>query len=185
MYWLWILLVSNVNAAEDQVHETGEPLSSSPEKAHRGRELGGHLFLPSALVSSPFVTTRFGVAVGAGITTLDLTVGDEESTLGLEALEQDFDFDLALGPFLGVRGALGGFVVAPTDSDTAIDYGADIEYTYNLGVVVRAWRPTKSSQVALSSSVHHEQGKAIRPRSGLNEAETIIIDALNDTITEI
>ena len=116
-----------------------------PALANHRRILGGHRFVPSALVEwgfvEPFVmsTSSVGVIrVDEPITKQALTFGDRR--LDHLMLGEKFEIDAAVAPWLGllVRGT--GSAVMPRDTPTAARGGAHIVAGIEVGGIVRLIR---------------------------------------------
>jgi hypothetical protein len=120
------------------------PKPAPPEKM--GREMNGHLFLPSHLIDDPFSYTAFGVALGMGSGT---AVGDTLSTTRpltppiFGPPKRDYDYTgLGIGvamnvrilEYLSARAVLGTTAYLGTGDGAAFVVGTSARITGDLGV---------------------------------------------------
>jgi hypothetical protein len=148
-----VLAIARVAAAESSAVEDSD------------RELGGHIFVPSRLVQSPFSVTSFGTTtiLGKGTTTgtrLDLegnAIGTRE--FDLVGFGQGFDFTGRINPSLAARidvlanvySGIDGPSLIVAGSTAVISGGAGLTLAKNFGRTLRAgvtfdarWQPEYS-----------------------------------------
>jgi len=99
------------------------------------RTLGGHRFIVSEFVPTPFVTTDFTVMTSLGYGSADL--GGTTNQLG--ALSEAMRLQVAVTDWLAVRGGASGLVLSGIDQDAALNYGAALGYSL-LGGATASWR---------------------------------------------
>jgi hypothetical protein len=108
-----------------------------------GRELNGHLFMPSELVLQPFIETDFRSVTGAG------TVRSERQSinpLGLRepttrefsqlGYSQRFELQVKILEWLAVRGQATGLVFSGTNGRSILNLGSILQYAVGGGLTV-------------------------------------------------
>jgi len=119
------------------------------------RELGGHTFIPSAVVSDPFITSyvRSGTGVG-GASGLEIPIRDVDGNVlavldgELVFLLLEFEYQQALNSWMALR--LGGSASARAgvNEETILAQGINALYGMNLGATVKL---LKSERLMLSA----------------------------------
>ncbi len=124
-----------------------------------GRQLNGHLFIPSAQVASPFITTNLGNQVGAGtarnVTTVieDLDGNPQSLTADVTFAGLGFQYQQALGSWIAARINVHGLGRLSTDIEGLLSTGISATLNFNLGAQARIWR---NKHFFLSGSLDYE-----------------------------
>jgi hypothetical protein len=135
---LWSLPVLAQEVATKPVAEPVEPATEE----RLGRELGGHLFLPSHLIDDPFSYTAFGTAIGLGNgSALGPTVSPTPPILGPPDKWYDYQglgiavvMNVRILEYLSARAALGTTAYLGTGNGAAFTVGTSARITGDLGV---------------------------------------------------
>lgn len=150
-----------------------------------GRELNGHLFIPSAQIASPFITTNLGNQVGGGMARNVTTVieGLDEEPIELTAdvtfVGLGFQYQQALGSWIAARLNVTGLGRLGTDVEGLLSTGVSATASFNLGAQARIWR---NKYFFLSGSLDYESD-AITGVNVLNWVKQVVDSGdLTDTL---
>lgn len=117
--------------------------AQDPDRPFR-RELGGHVFLPSAIVQDPFVTTFFRTTTGAGAALgLDIPIYNlNDSLLGTVSgdvafADLGFQYQQALGTWLALRGSVSATARLSTSVQSLFAEGITAVWGGSLGATAR------------------------------------------------
>ena len=109
-----------------------------------GRELGGHRFVPSIVVPSPFIASRFTATTAfGGVRDLDVPIYNVEDSLvqtvtgDLGYLTLDFEYQQRVNAWLALRGGVGALARSGTDGFAMLAEGISAVYGYSLGAQAR------------------------------------------------
>jgi len=128
------------------VMTTGLWSSAAAQETERPfrRQLGGHVFLPSAIVKDPFVTTFFRTTTGAGAALgLDVPIYSlNDSLLGtvsgdLAFATLGFEYQQALGRWLALRASVSGVARLSTSVQALFAEGITAVWGGSLGATAR------------------------------------------------
>jgi hypothetical protein len=125
---------------------TARPSLAQDDRPFR-RQLGGHVFMPSAIVRDPFVTTFFRTTTGAGAAlNLDIPVYNlSDSLLGtvrgdVAFAQLGFEYQQAVGNWLALRGSLSGAARVSTSVAALFAEGITAVWGGSLGGTARLVR---------------------------------------------
>ena len=116
-----------------------------PALANHRRVLGGHRFVPSALVKWGFVETLVTSTSSVGVIRVDEPITKQALMFGDRRLDhlmlgEKFEVDVAVAPWLGLLARGTGSSVMPLDTATAGRGGAHIVAGIDVGGIVRLIR---------------------------------------------
>ena len=121
-----------------------------------GRCLGGHRYIPSSVVATPFASDHFINSTGGGMA-LDLQIpvrnldGDTTGTVGgdIGFLLLDFEYQKRIIKRLALRGTLGAVARVGTSTEAVVASGAEAVFNWSFGATVPIW----STETFLVSAV--------------------------------
>jgi hypothetical protein len=152
-----------------------------------GRRVGGHDFLRSLVIPTPFVDSEFVSATGFGVLSGTPTGGGK--SISVAALSQELHLQLGVADFLAIRvGALGGGAVG-TDSDSALNFGEYVNYEFSGGAAasfrVGVMRLGVSLDGSLGSQYRLSPNQAIADSlaAGTLSAKTLITSTSTNTLS--
>lgn len=140
-----------------------------------GRVLGGHAFIESESLESPFITTSIATLTGAGLASADLDVdldndgAPDALALSLGVFRQGFLLGIAPTEWLELRAAMAGLVFSGSNVDTALILGVTAAYDYVVGAQVRLLQ-TSALQVSASLDVDVNNGLRFSPLQAIQES---------------
>jgi hypothetical protein len=146
--WTSLVLLAAVRAlAVDGHAQRPQPRADEPRAA------GGHLFIPSRLVTGPFTVTAFGTTTILGLADAEAPrydlqgneIGTRDRTLA--AYGQQFNLDLRLTPDVSLRLEANGLVYSGYDDESFLTAGTTAAYGFQLGVTMG--RTVGDARVAL------------------------------------
>jgi len=156
--------------------DLGRPTQAAPSDNTSARTLAGHRFITSERGTSPFLTTHFSAITGVGFANINAPVDalgqrtSKNRKYPLGYLSEGFDIQVALKPWLAVRGNIAGSVLAPASGPAALLIGAQVGYDYKLGASLRLF---SSDRFQASFSVD---------RMSASKVTINVISALQDSI---
>jgi len=136
----------------------GSGIAQDADNPH-GRNLNGHLFIPSSNLEAPFITTDLGNQVGAGtasnVTTVipDLDGEDLLLTGNVTFLGLGFRYQQAIASWVAARVSVSGLGRLGTDTESLLSTGISATASFNLGAQARIWR---NKHFFLSGSLDYE-----------------------------
>lgn len=140
-------------------------LGADAAKEVSKRSLSGHHFIPSDVITSPFITTHFSSATGVGLATVE--VGNASHRL--MSLGQWLDIQFGLFSLVALRAKLIGTVASAITTEGALNYGAQVSYEYAFGATVKIIR-TGAFQLSASLDFARSKGMGVNPKTAIETA---------------
>lgn len=155
--WLVIVLAAHPLHAQD----TGT--------VNCGRCLGGHRYIPSTVVATPFASDHFINSTGGGMAmNLQIPVrnldGDTTGTVGgdIGFLLLDFEYQKRILKRLALRGTLGAVARVGTSTEAVVASGAEAVFSWSLGGTIPIWS-TESFLVSAVGDYRHNNEYIVDP----------------------
>ncbi len=142
------------------------------------RVLAGHPFIPVTSFEQPFLTRRYSMQTGLGLSLADIPGRSE--TFRLVSFGFGFDTQQPLWRMLALRVAAGGSVILGAGIDEALDFGATGLYRAGGGLVVNAFQNDRFS-LTLALDVSGGQDFSVTPRPAIEasiQAREVSTDGL-------
>lgn len=185
--WTWLAVISMAGPGLARAQAGTE--AAEQESARR---LGGHDFILSEFVPSPFATTEFALVTALGFASLHVSGTDASgnpvnATYDLAGISQTGRFQVSLLPWLALRVAGGGNTLFGTNSDAALNYGGDFGYLYGAGAQVSIplgpVRVGGSLDVAASKTYHFNVNDAIAASLAAGRVTSSTLLTVRDDLT--
>lgn len=142
------------------------------------RTLYGHTFIPSALVSFPFLPSYLGSNVGFGYARVSGPNGaGGNSTSHLGALSLGVDAQMNITDWLAVRGNARGTALAGVTGESVLNSGALVSYEVNAGAAF-SWSYRDRVRMGVTLEVGYTPDYVIDVRAGLAEYERLVNAAI-------
>jgi hypothetical protein len=136
------------------------------------RELAGHVFFPSLVVTDPFVSTYFSAFTAAGYDWIEGPSFDiRGNTIGRRsyraaAMAQGATFQAGLTDFLAIRITGGGGVDGGASARSAVVIGAIIPITVGAGATL-SWRVAPKVRFGLTADFVYAHSRLIQPLNAI------------------
>jgi hypothetical protein len=159
-------------AAAQEAAQPEVSRQAPPALPGQGRELNGHLFIPSVLVVDPFVETHFRSVTSGSVLRSDAPVisltGEEEGTrqrYTQAGYSQQFELQLKLLPFLAIRGSASALVYSGTSGRSFLTLGSALQYGAGGGVTLG--QRFGAMQLALTADAAYEPTYSVNVGSAI------------------
>jgi hypothetical protein len=143
-----------------------EPAGPTPEPP-QGREMNGHLFIPSELLVQPFVETEFSSVSTFGLVrstapTLTLVgdVGIERDRFTQLGYAQTFELQVKVLPWLAVRATATSLIYSGVSRRSVLNLGSTLQYGAGGGVTL-GHRFGEALQVAIVADASYEPSYSV------------------------
>jgi hypothetical protein len=129
--------------------------------------LGGHAFLPSFAIPSPFADSQASVALGFGYRSYTTSVLGGDRELKLAGFQPSVQGQVHLFSGLALNFGFSGSLVTGVNSAAVLDYGASTAYALQLGALYEVLR-TDTDVFSLALEVQRPHTLALSPLDAAN-----------------
>ncbi len=149
---VWMLAIAALLSREAAADDTALQCDQ-----HYSHVLGGHAFLPTFIVPTPFANSSALVSLG-------FAYGDI-GNLSLGAFSPRAEGQVLIFKGFAISFGLGGRMVAGLDGDSAISFGASAGYSYKLGALYELVR-SDLDVLSVAAEVEHPNSFSVSPIEG-------------------